>query len=452
MSSQDGYANYNMGNIAPLKSRKARAAPSQDPDHQMSGVPVGMVESSSSASYSRPQPSRNPSRRAVVDHEYGLQPPSSQLSSRLARAIQQRPTSQLSFASVSDDLEEDSFRREQMAQDSYGYEDRPVVSPEPAPKSMKNVLAALNDAGKRHQRTQQQAQMLAKERARRTGVSEQGESARMKRLQQQLPATPAFRAIERVLGQISQDWPMLLPTDDPEDTPFGSAPESDFNPVPLALALLQPTSMDQQSGSRLEQFLQCKEELGEALKSHIQLHYRAFDASVSAYNGVVANLKAAQKQVHGLKGGIGNVTKVLGSKREELAGMVQRRDELSEMARILDTMFVELVSMARVPHELTRTHSDQLKDVPDKLETLLSEKRFLSAVILLSKSLKTINKSELLDISALADLRAYLHSQEGAVYDILVEELHNHLYLKSFYCEGRWKPYSLGQTDCELNL
>lgn len=94
-------------------------------------------------------------------------------------------------------------------------------------------------------------------------------------------------------------------------------------------------------------------------------------------------------------------------------------------------------------------YSDQLKDVPDRLETLLSEKRFLNAVVLLSKSLKTINKAELLDISALIELRAYLHSQESAVYDILVEELHNHLYLKSFYCEGRWKPYTRGQTDCK---
>jgi hypothetical protein len=26
--------------------------------------------------------------------------------------------------------------------------------------------------------------------------------------------------------------------------------------------------------------------------------------------------------------------------------------------------------------------------------------------------------------------------------DILVEELHNHLYLKSLYCNDRWKAYS----------
>lgn len=33
--------------------------------------------------------------------------------------------------------------------------------------------------------------------------------------------------------------------------------------------------------------------------------------------------------------------------------------------------------------------------------------------------------------------------------EILIEELHNHLYLKSFYCDVRWKSYSRGQSACE---
>lgn len=32
--------------------------------------------------------------------------------------------------------------------------------------------------------------------------------------------------------------------------------------------------------------------------------------------------------------------------------------------------------------------------------------------------------------------------------DFLTEELHNHLYLKSFYTESRWKTHTQGQTDC----
>jgi exocyst complex component 4 len=95
----------------------------------------------------------------------------------------------------------------------------------------------------------------------------------------------------------------------------------------------------------------------------------------------------------------------------------------------------------------------------------MSDKRFLAAVVLLVRSLKTINKPEMMEIGALTDLRSWLVQQESVslqlrlltlddgslhsvqvLLDILIEELHNHLYLKSFYCDGRWKAYTRGQT------
>ena len=47
------------------------------------------------------------------------------------------------------------------------------------------------------------------------------------------------------------------------------------------------------------------------------------------------------------------------------------------------------------------------------LESLISEKRLLQAAILLVRSLKTINKQDMLDVGAVADLRAYLVGQES---------------------------------------
>lgn len=45
-------------------------------------------------------------------------------------------------------------------------------------------------------------------------------------------------------------------------------------------------------------------------------------------------------------------------------------------------------------------------------------------------------------IGALADLRIYFSNQETSLTDILIEELHDHVYLKSPYCQDRWKPYA----------
>lgn len=56
--------------------------------------------------------------------------------------------------------------------------------------------------------------------------------------------------------------------------------------------------------------------------------------------------------------------------------------------------------------------SDDLKQVPDRLEALIGDKRFLPAAVLLVRSLKTVNKPELEELGALSDLRAYFTSQE----------------------------------------
>ena len=54
--------------------------------------------------------------------------------------------------------------------------------------------------------------------------------------------------------------------------------------------------------------------------------------------------------------------------------------------------------------------------MPDVLESLISEKRLLQAAVLLVRSLKLINKPDMLDIGALSDLRSDLTSQETVFF------------------------------------
>lgn len=56
--------------------------------------------------------------------------------------------------------------------------------------------------------------------------------------------------------------------------------------------------------------------------------------------------------------------------------------------------------------------SEHLKSVPDALEALISEKRLIQASVLLIRSLKLINKTDMQEVSAVTDLRAYLLGQE----------------------------------------
>jgi exocyst complex component 4 len=107
--------------------------------------------------------------------------------------------------------------------------------------------------------------------------------------------------------------------------------------------------------------------------------------------------------------------------------------------------------------------------MPDLLETLMSEKRLLQASVLLMKNLKVINKPDMLEIGAVSDLRSYMSGQETvrtcryfwrsiaqvllqALWEILIDELQSHLYLKSFWCDSRWAPYTPNQKSCKSSV
>lgn len=76
------------------------------------------------------------------------------------------------------------------------------------------------------------------------------------------------------------------------------------------------------------------------------------------------------------------------------------------------------------------------------LESCISEKRFTTAVESLQEGLQLLQSPQLQSVAALADMKVYMSNQQQALVDILIEELHNHLYLKSPYCEHRWVAYA----------
>jgi exocyst complex component 4 len=132
------------------------------------------------------------------------------------------------------------------------------------------------------------------------------------------------------------------------------------------------------------------------------------------------------------------------------------KDSLSQAKLQLSTTKPELKEFATTSQNYDEMIQmlnviEQLQLVPDKLEARISEKRFLSAVDILQDALRMIRKSEMQDLGALSDLRIYLSNQEHSLTDILIEELHNHLYLKSPYCEDRWKGYAQNQSKGELS-
>ena len=78
------------------------------------------------------------------------------------------------------------------------------------------------------------------------------------------------------------------------------------------------------------------------------------------------------------------------------------------MLRLLQVMFVSAV------YEIL-TGRERLQAVPDKIENLITEKHFTSAVDILSEAIRILEQPEFKNVGALQDVSAYLKNQEAVI-------------------------------------
>ncbi|OXG39555.1 exocyst complex component 4 [Cryptococcus neoformans Th84] len=288
---------------------------------------------------------------------------------------------------------------------------RPLQLPGAAnTETMRNVVGAFMSAGRQHEQPPP---------ARRPHKSE----ARMRKPHReevwQDEKGGQFGEIDSAMRQVKKDWPFVM--------------ESNFSSSSLALSLLSQTpspSLPQHPG--LAPFLRLHESLSAGLQAAVQAHSKSFAASLPAHQNFLDILARAQEQVRKSKQELKAARDGFAGKgKSELSGIRARERTVRDMLRILDTI-------------------DNLKQVPDQLESLIGDKRFLQASLILVRSLETINKPELREIGALSDLRSYFVTQETTITEILIEELHNHIYLKTFYSDPRWRPYTPGRADLPI--
>lgn len=126
-------------------------------------------------------------------------------------------------------------------------------------------------------------------------------------------------------------------------------------------------------------------------------------------------------------------------------GLIKARADLSTRRPTLKDLRASSLKYKQMLEILD--HIEELKLVPDKLEAQISQKQFLSAHDTLSQALRMADNEDLAAISALQPIRSYLLSQESSLFSILIEELHNHVYLKSPYCDSRWNIYIQENDD-----
>ncbi|KAF2484494.1 Sec8 exocyst complex component-specific domain-containing protein [Neohortaea acidophila] len=193
-------------------------------------------------------------------------------------------------------------------------------------------------------------------------------------------------------------------------------------PVKVALQLKDSSSLG--LANDMDQFHSAHAQLENALKTIVNEHHQAFNSSIGTFHKIQQAIHTSQQRVRTLRGGLTQAKANLAASRHapELKVLMDSSASYDRMLEAISTI-------------------EKLQVVPDQLEAQLREKRYLGAVENLLEALKLVRKAELDDIGALGEMRVRLSNQEQILTDMLVEELHNHLYLKSPYCEERWKSH-----------
>ncbi|OAD77145.1 hypothetical protein PHYBLDRAFT_180340 [Phycomyces blakesleeanus NRRL 1555(-)] len=191
-----------------------------------------------------------------------------------------------------------------------------------------------------------------------------------------------FSEMEVVLRDIHNSWGFML--------------DENFDPVTLALALMDDSSVGK--GKDYGAFQRILGNLDAALKTIVDDYYQGFNNSIGTFGGVLQHINDSQNRVAQMKINLKKCKEELLEKRTDLLNMWHKSQQYKEMINLLETI------------EETRT-------TPEKLESLMNSKHVYAAANMLVESWKTV------------------------LYDLLIEELHNHLYLKNSYCDNRWAEY-----------
>lgn len=215
------------------------------------------------------------------------------------------------------------------------------------------------------------------------------------------------KSMEEVLQYIQSDWKFM-----------GG---DECVPVQVALKLMDPSTLG--LAEREPQFQQTHVDLQMALRSIVNEHHQDFNSSIGTYHKIQSSIQNSQSRVRYLKNALGDARGGLLTTKPELKGLATSSQSLDDNLQLFGQI-------------------ESIQAVPEKLEAQISEKRFLTAVDVLQEALRLVRKSDFDNLGAITDLRTYFANQEQSLTDILIEELHDHLYLKSPYCQDRWKPKS----------
>lgn len=221
-----------------------------------------------------------------------------------------------------------------------------------------------------------------------------------------IPRRPLPNPVTAVLDKVNKTFPDMM--------------GDKCIPVVSALQLMDSSSLGR--AHQRGDFKSTHDQIQNSMKSIVNEHHQGFNSAIGTFHSIETSIKTSKTKLQGMVKTMKRSGEALSVTKPELRILAAQSQALDQQIQMIDRI-------------------QRLLQVSSRLEARISEKRFLAAVDILQDALKQIKTPEMDAIPALSDQRAYLASQETSLTDILIEELHSHLYLKSPYCQDRWKTH-----------
>lgn len=202
--------------------------------------------------------------------------------------------------------------------------------------------------------------------------------------------------LKSLYKDIRYDWPQLV--------------QGDITPIELAIAFLDDTSVG--LAHRKSEFDDLCEATSDALRAAVVENHETFNNSVGLYHLLTSIAKESQEDSLQIKELLESSTRDVQDRTHVLKDLDNSSAKYSEIIEVLDAM-------------------EHLREIPSRIDKLIVNKKIHEVYDVIADGYKTAAKYNLWSLSAMNSTQSYLEMQSNNLYDMIVDELNNEIYLKN---------------------
>ncbi|KAJ1677840.1 exocyst subunit, partial [Spiromyces aspiralis] len=194
-----------------------------------------------------------------------------------------------------------------------------------------------------------------------------------------------------------------------------SLPREQFNPVALALQMSDSSSI----GLDYNVFKRYHQALNTSLEDIINEYYTSFNTSILSFSGLHDRINSASTTIGQTRSDLITVKQLLTEERGSVEQLYTKSKQAEETLSIIDKII-------------------EVRNLPQEVRQLVEEKKFTEASKKLAQGLQFVSNPEFRPIKTLYVLEQKLNGEKENAVKVIIEELHNHVYLKSPYSERKF--------------